>query len=60
MIGKIASLALLGFSSVYSIYKAGKFANGGKDVSEGPGAAVGSLIGAAITALVAFALYLDL
>jgi len=60
MIGKTAALALLGISSVFSIYKAGKYANGGKDVSEGPSATIGSLVGAAISALVAIALYLNL
>jgi len=59
MIGKIIALGVLGFSVVSSIYKAGKYANGGRDVTEGGGAAIAYGIGATITALVFLALYLD-
>ena len=58
MWGKIAALVLLGLSVVNGIYKAGKYANGGKDVTEGGGAAVASFIGATISGIVVLALYL--
>lgn len=60
MIGKIVAIGLLAITAVASTYKAGKYANGGKDVSEGPVAAVASGINAIITAGIAVLLYLNI
>jgi len=59
MIGKIVTIGLLVLNTACAFYKAGKYANGGKDVHEGNSAAAGSIIGAFISALLAAALYLD-
>ncbi len=59
MIGRIAALAIIGFSVLLSIYKAGKYANGGKDVNEGTIAAVASVGGAIINGLIFLGLYFD-
>ena len=58
--GTIAAIVLLAISTIASIYKAGKYANGGKDVQEGNDAAAGSAISALIAFIIAVLLYLQI
>jgi len=60
LIGKIAALIVLGLGAIGSIYKAGKYANGGEDITKGTGAAVAYVIGAAINGSILVLLYLEI
>jgi len=59
MIGKIVTIGFLLIGTASAFYKAGKYANGGKDVTQGKGAAVVYGISAILNALLALALYID-
>jgi len=60
MIGKILVLGVLIASAVISIYKAGKYANGGVEISKGPSSAAASGISAFISIVLAILLYLNI
>ena len=59
-IAQIVAVGILALSGIVSLYKAGKYANGGKDVHEGNAAAVGSVINFIIMIVLAIALYLNI
>ncbi len=58
-ISKILVLGVLGLNVFVNTYQAGKYANGGKEVREGPAAAITSGISAFIGAALAYLLLID-
>jgi len=59
MIAKKIAIGLFALSAIISLYKAGKYANGGKDVIEGDSAAICKGIDFLICSTLAIALYLN-
>lgn len=60
LIGTILAIVLFAIGVVANIYKAGKYANGGREVIEGDGAAASSAISAVISFIIAVLLYLQI
>jgi len=59
LISRIVGIVVLGLSAAASLYQAGKYANGTKEVREGTNAAIGSLLNAVIAGSVALGLLLN-